>query len=180
MDRGSTWGTHPKTGDEVERKPDEAQPFAGLAFKIATDPFVGKLVIPRSTLVNYKLAVHLKSSTGEKERVGVSFACKPTSAKMFLKSEPVTLPPSLASKVTTTGHTRVTRTIQLSWKASLSRNRQCLSLLSRNQGRPREDEHCYAALGRRRPDFRINGKTKRTAPSSAVWASVHRKSLLTV
>src|SRR3982751_5595019 len=38
LDRGSTWGTHPKTGDEIERKPEEAQPFAGLAFKIATDP----------------------------------------------------------------------------------------------------------------------------------------------
>jgi elongation factor G len=43
MDRGSVWGTHPKTGDEIERKPDENQPMAGLAFKIATDPFVGKL-----------------------------------------------------------------------------------------------------------------------------------------
>src|SRR3989344_2913859 len=47
IDRGSTWGTHPKTDDEIERKPGEDQPFTGLAFKIATDPFVGKLCFIR-------------------------------------------------------------------------------------------------------------------------------------
>src|ERR1044072_3753574 len=30
LDRGSTWGTHPTTGDEIERKSDESQPFASL------------------------------------------------------------------------------------------------------------------------------------------------------
>ena len=71
LDRGSTWGTHPKTGDEVERKPEEAQPFSGLAFKIATDPFVGKLAYFR--VYSGKLASGsyvLNSSTGTKERVG--------------------------------------------------------------------------------------------------------------
>ncbi len=71
LDRGSTWGTHPKTGDEVERKPSESEPFAGLAFKIATDPFVGKLAYFR--VYSGKLVAGsyiLNSSTGEKERVG--------------------------------------------------------------------------------------------------------------
>ena len=36
-------GTNPKTGDEMHRKADGKEPFSGLAFKIATDPFVGKL-----------------------------------------------------------------------------------------------------------------------------------------
>jgi len=71
LDRGSTWGTHPKTGDEVERKPDESQPFAGLAFKIATDPFVGKLAYFRVYSGSLKSGSYiLNSSTGEKERVG--------------------------------------------------------------------------------------------------------------
>lgn len=71
LDRGSTWGTHPKTGDEVERKPDEAQPFSGLAFKIATDPFVGKLAYFRVYSGTLKSGSYiLNSSTGEKERVG--------------------------------------------------------------------------------------------------------------
>src|SRR5665213_470511 len=43
LDRGSTWGTHPKSGDEIERKPEVREPFTSLAFKITTDPFVGKL-----------------------------------------------------------------------------------------------------------------------------------------
>ncbi|HEY1835672.1 MAG TPA: elongation factor G [Candidatus Saccharimonadales bacterium] len=70
-DRGATWGTHPKTGDEVERKSDEAQPFAALAFKIATDPFVGKLAYFRVYSGKLQSGSYiLNSSTGEKERVG--------------------------------------------------------------------------------------------------------------
>ncbi len=38
-DRGTTWGTHPKTGDEIERKPDEAQPFAGTGIQDRHRPF---------------------------------------------------------------------------------------------------------------------------------------------
>jgi elongation factor G len=70
-DRGSTWGTHPKTGDEIERKPDEAQPFSALAFKITTDPFVGKLAYFRVYSGKLQSGSYiLNSSTGEKERVG--------------------------------------------------------------------------------------------------------------
>ncbi len=70
-DRPTTWGTHPKTGDEVERKHDEAAPFSALAFKITSDPFVGKLAYFRvySGTVTAGSYV-LNSSTGEKERVG--------------------------------------------------------------------------------------------------------------
>ncbi len=71
LDRGSTWGTHPKTGDEVERKPSDTEPFAGLAFKIATDPFVGKLAYLRVYSGKLQSGSYiLNSSTGERERVG--------------------------------------------------------------------------------------------------------------
>ena len=71
IDRGSTWGTNPKTGDEVERKPDESEPFSSLAFKIATDPFVGKLAYFRVYSGKVVAGSYiLNSSTGEKERVG--------------------------------------------------------------------------------------------------------------
>ncbi len=71
LDRGSNWGTHPKTDEEVERKPSESEPLAGLAFKITTDPFVGKLAYYR--VYSGKLTAGsyvLNSSTGEKERIG--------------------------------------------------------------------------------------------------------------
>ncbi|HUD10095.1 MAG TPA: elongation factor G [Candidatus Saccharimonadales bacterium] len=71
LERGSTWGTQPKTGDEIERKPSDSEPFSGLAFKIATDPFVGKLAYFRVYSGTLKSGSYiLNSSTGEKERVG--------------------------------------------------------------------------------------------------------------
>lgn len=70
-DRGSTWGTHPKTGDEIERSPEASQPMAGLAFKITTDPFVGKLAYFRVYSGKLQAGSYvLNSSTGEKERIG--------------------------------------------------------------------------------------------------------------
>jgi len=43
LDIGPVRGTNPKTGEVEERPPDEGAPFAALAFKIMTDPYVGKL-----------------------------------------------------------------------------------------------------------------------------------------
>lgn len=40
-------GTHPESGIKVTRKSDPSEPFSGLAFKIATDPFVGRLAFIR-------------------------------------------------------------------------------------------------------------------------------------
>src|SRR5690606_31911233 len=48
LDKESIKGTDPDTGNEVSRKPDEKEPFAALAFKIATDPFVGRLCFIRA------------------------------------------------------------------------------------------------------------------------------------
>src|SRR5581483_9002631 len=71
LDRVSTWGTNPKNGDEVERKPDPSEPFSALAFKIATDPFVGKLAFIRVYSGTLKAGSYiLNSSSDEKERVG--------------------------------------------------------------------------------------------------------------
>src|SRR6201996_569953 len=70
-DRPTTWGTHPKTGDEVERKHSESDPMAALAFKITSDPFVGKLAYFRVYSGKVTAGSYvLNSSTGEKERVG--------------------------------------------------------------------------------------------------------------
>ena len=71
LDVDGIWGTNPKTGDQIERKPSETDPMAGLAFKIATDPFVGKLIFVR--VYSGKLSAGsyiLNTTTGEKERVG--------------------------------------------------------------------------------------------------------------
>lgn len=71
LDVDAIWGVNPKTGDQVERHPSETDPLASLAFKIATDPFVGKLIFVR--VYSGKLTAGsyvLNTTTGEKERVG--------------------------------------------------------------------------------------------------------------
>ena len=71
LDVDEIWGKNPKTGDEVSRKPDDKEPMAALAFKIAADPFVGKLIFVRvySGVLSAGSYV-LNTTTGEKERIG--------------------------------------------------------------------------------------------------------------
>ena len=47
LDKGAVIGTNPRNGEQVERKPSASEPFCGLVFKIATDPFVGRLAFIR-------------------------------------------------------------------------------------------------------------------------------------
>ena len=71
LDVDEIWGKNPKTGDEVSRKPDDKEPMSALAFKIATDPFVGKLIFIRvySGVLSSGSYV-LNTTTGDKERIG--------------------------------------------------------------------------------------------------------------
>ena len=70
-DLGQTVGTDPKTGDQVIRKADVSQPLTALAFKIASDPFVGKLVFVRVYSGILKSGSYIyNATTGNKERIG--------------------------------------------------------------------------------------------------------------
>ncbi len=71
LDIGEVKGTDPKTGNELTRKVSDDEPFSGLAFKIATDPFVGRLTYVRvySGKVNSGSYV-INATNGKKERVG--------------------------------------------------------------------------------------------------------------
>ena len=63
-------GTNPKTEEEITRKPAITEPFCALAFKIATDPFVGRLCFIR--VYSGKLdagSYVLNTRSGEKERI---------------------------------------------------------------------------------------------------------------
>jgi elongation factor G len=71
LDVDAIQGTNPKSGDLVERQPADNEPLAALAFKIATDPFVGRLIFVR--VYSGKLTAGsyiLNTTTGEKERIG--------------------------------------------------------------------------------------------------------------
>jgi elongation factor G len=64
-------GTNPETGEEEERPTDDNEPFAALAFKIATDPFVGKLAFFRVYSGTLNAGSYVYNSTKNKrERIG--------------------------------------------------------------------------------------------------------------
>jgi elongation factor G len=64
-------GVDPKSGAEVLRTPDDSEPFSALAFKIAADPFVGKLAFFRVYSGTLKAGSYVLNSTkGKKERIG--------------------------------------------------------------------------------------------------------------
>ena len=70
LDKGAVKGTDPKTGEEEEINPSADEPFCALVFKIATDPFVGRLAFMRvySGRVDAGSYVH-NVRTGKKERI---------------------------------------------------------------------------------------------------------------
>uniref|UniRef100_UPI004048D34B elongation factor G n=1 Tax=Polaribacter sp. TaxID=1920175 RepID=UPI004048D34B len=70
MDKEGIIGTDPDTGKEIMRKPDVKEPFAALAFKIATDPFVGRLAFFRAYSGRLDAGSYiLNNRSGKKERI---------------------------------------------------------------------------------------------------------------
>ena len=71
LDVAHVKGVNPKTGEEEVRETSDEAPFAGLAFKIATDPFVGSLAYFRAYSGVLEAGSYVYNSTKEKkERVG--------------------------------------------------------------------------------------------------------------
>lgn len=70
LDKGDIKGTNPDSGDELVRKPLITEPFCGLAFKIATDPFVGRLAFVRVYSGKVDSGSYIfNTRTGKKERI---------------------------------------------------------------------------------------------------------------
>lgn len=71
IDIGSVKGIDVNNGEEVERKPEDNDPFASLAFKIATDPFVGNLTFFRVYSGVLRRGSYIYNPVkNEKERIG--------------------------------------------------------------------------------------------------------------
>ena len=74
MDKESVKGINPDTGAEETRKPDYKEPFTALAFKIATDPFVGRLAFMRAYSGKLDAGSYiLNTRSGNKERISRIF-----------------------------------------------------------------------------------------------------------
>jgi elongation factor G len=105
-DRANTWGIHPKTGDEIERTHSASDPFSALAFKITSDPFVGKLAYFRVYSGKVTAGSYvLNSSTGDKERVGRIVRLQADKREDVTEVEAGDIAAIVGLKGTTTGNT---------------------------------------------------------------------------
>lgn len=74
LDKDVIIGTNPDTEEPVEIRPSESEPFVGLAFKIATDPFVGRLCFVRAYSGVLESGSYIQNTrSGQKERISRVF-----------------------------------------------------------------------------------------------------------
>ncbi len=74
LDKGQVEGTNPNTGEEEVRKFNVKEPFCALVFKIATDPFVGRLAFMRAYSGKLDAGSYvLNTRSGKKERISRLF-----------------------------------------------------------------------------------------------------------
>ncbi|MDP3093486.1 MAG: elongation factor G [bacterium] len=99
-------GIDPKTGQEVERKASDEEPFAALAFKIANDPYVGTLTFFR--VYSGKLtrgSYVLNTSTRDKERIGRILRMHANEREEVEEIYAGEIGATVGLKTTSTGHT---------------------------------------------------------------------------
>jgi elongation factor G len=99
-------GINPDTGEELEKHTSDTEPFAALAFKIAADPFVGKLTFFRvySGTLNSGSYVY-NSIKGKKERIGRIVQMHANSRQEIEKVYSGDIAAAVGLKLTTTGDT---------------------------------------------------------------------------
>ena len=70
LDKGNVTGTNPHNGKELSFAPSASEPFCGLVFKIATDPYVGRLAFMRAYSGKVDAGSYVYNTrTGKKERI---------------------------------------------------------------------------------------------------------------
>lgn len=106
LDIGSVKGTDPKTGAEIERKFADDEPFSALAFKVASDPFVGSLTFFRVYSGKLDKGTYLLNSvTGEQERIARILRMKSNAREELDTIYAGEIGATVGLKNTVTGHT---------------------------------------------------------------------------
>jgi elongation factor G len=99
-------GVDPKTGEEVTREPSEEEPFSALAFKVMSDPYVGKLTYFRVYSGRLKAGDRvLNTTTGKTERVGRILQMHANHREEREEIGPGEIAAGVGLKATTTGDT---------------------------------------------------------------------------
>ncbi|MBP5413526.1 MAG: elongation factor G [Bacteroidales bacterium] len=106
LDKPSIQGINPNNDNEELRKPSVEEPFTGLIFKIATDPFVGKLAFFRVYSGVLKAGTYIyNASTGKKERVARIFEMHANKQKPLEEIEAGNIGVLIGMKEMRTGNT---------------------------------------------------------------------------
>ena len=106
IDIGLIKGTKPNSTDEIERKFDDKEPFSALAFKVATDPFVGTLTFIRIYSGTLKAGTGIYNTTRDKEeRVGRMLLMHANSREDVKEASTGDIVALAGLKYTITGHT---------------------------------------------------------------------------
>ena len=106
LDVPSIEGIDPKNGNILSRKPEDSQPFAALAFKVATDPFVGTLTYFRVYSGTLSTGSYLlNSTTGEKERISRIIRMHASEREEVKEVYSGDIAATIGLKNTSTGHT---------------------------------------------------------------------------
>ena len=106
VDIGSISGTKPGSDDKLNRKFEDTEPFSALAFKVATDPFVGSLTFIRIYSGTLKSGTGIYNSTKDKEeRVGRMLLMHANNREDVKEANTGDIVALAGLKYTITGHT---------------------------------------------------------------------------
>ena len=106
VDMPAIKGTDPRTGEEVERKHLDTEPFAALSFKIQADPYVGTLTFFRVYSGTLKRGSYvLNTLSGEKERIGRLLRMHAAQREEVEEAYAGDILATVGLKNTSTGHT---------------------------------------------------------------------------
>ncbi|MFF2754662.1 elongation factor G [Psychrobacillus sp. NPDC058041] len=99
-------GIDPDTDEEIERHSDDSEPFSALAFKVMTDPYVGKLTFFRVYSGTLQAGSYVQNSTkGKRERVGRILQMHANSREEITEVHAGDIAAAVGLKDTTTGDT---------------------------------------------------------------------------
>ena len=173
IDIPPTRGMDIKGIEELERRADDSEPFAALAFKIMTDPHLGKLTYAR--VYSGQLRPAARSSTPTRTAAsgsGASCRCTPTTARTATPPSPATSSPWSDSSRPPLATPSATRTPRSCWRRWTSRSR---SSTWPSSPRPKTTRTSCPAPSRpsprRIPPSRCMATRRRARRSSAAWAS---------
>ncbi len=181
LDIGSIKGTNPDTDQEEVRQLENSAPFAALAFKIATDPFVGKLCFFRVYSGKMEAGSYIYNTTsGDKERVGRLVRMHSNTREEIKEVEAGDIAAAIGLKNTYTTPS-VTPTTPFVWSPSTSQNPLFKSLLSQKPRRTKKRWRWPCKNWRKKILLSVFlPMKKQDKPSSQEWENYTSTSSLTV